>query len=132
MEVSGLRGADLESSADGYTLRVRGKGGHELTVPAHARVVEVIQSYRTLGRLWPLNPNQVSRKACAAMGALGVPGSFHACRHYFATKALAASGGDIVTTSALMRHQSIATTMVYAKLADEKPRNTLNALILPA
>lgn len=131
MEVAGLRGTDLEQVADGYVLRIRGKGKTELTLPAHPLVVELFQQQGRLGRLWQESAHTVSRKACAEMRRLGVNMQFHSCRHYFATTVLAASGGDIVTTSNLMRHSSIQTTMGYAKLADDRPRNVMYALAVP-
>lgn len=131
MEVSGLRGSDLEHTRDGYVLRVRGKGNTELTIPAHSDVVNMIQSHVRLGRLWTQNPLNVSKMACAEMRRLGIDMHFHCCRHYFATSVLAASGGDIVTTSNLMRHSSIQTTMGYAKLGDDRPRSILERLAGP-
>lgn len=132
MEVSGLMGSDLEQGPHGWVLRVRGKGRTDLTIPAHDRVVEVVQSYRTLGRLWELNPNKVSAYACREMRRLGVDKSFHACRHWHATALLAATGGDIVAVAELMRHSNIQTTLNYAKLGHDRPRLAINALAVPA
>lgn len=129
MEVSKVRGLDLEQTADGYVLRVQGKGRVEATVPAHPLVVDVIQREVVLGRLWNFTPATVSRKASAEMRRLGLPGSFHACRHTFATSILAASNGDITIVADLLRHASIATSMRYAKIADDKPRAVLNLLV---
>lgn len=131
MEVSGLRGDDLEESADGFVLRVRGKGGTDLTIPAHPAVVEMIQSYRTLGRLWNLNPNKLSSYACAEMRRVGVEMKFHSCRHYFATSALKASGGDLLVVRDLLRHASVATSQVYAQLEKGRSRSVVDLLSIP-
>lgn len=131
MEVSGLKGADLEDGPAGWMLRVRGKGGTDLTIPAHEAVVQVIQDQRLLGRLWRLNPNKVSDYACKEMKRLGVEKKFHACRHWHATALLAATNGDIVTTARLLRHGTVTTTMGYARLAEDKPRAAIARLSLP-
>lgn len=132
MEVSGLMGADLEDGLHGPELRVRGKGGTDLTIPAHDLVVEVIRARGTLGRLWNLNPNKVSAYACAEMHRMGVEKKFHSCRHYFATSALRASGGDLLVVRDLMRHGSVAVTQVYTQLEQERPRAVLAKLAVPA
>lgn len=131
MEVSGLRGDDLEQGPDGFLLRVRGKGGTDLTIPAHPAVVEMIQSYRTLGRLWSLNPNKLSSYACTEMRRVGVEMKFHSCRHYFATSALKASGGDLLVVRDLLRHSSVATSQVYAQLEQGRSRSVVDLLAIP-
>ena len=132
MEVSGVMGSDLEYGQTGWTLRVRGKGNTDLTVPAHSKVVEIIQSHGTLGRLWELNPNKISDRAGREMRRLGIEKTFHACRHWHATALLAATGGDIVCVAELMRHTNIQTTLNYTKLSKEKPRRAICSIGIPA
>lgn len=133
MEVSQVRGSDLEESPDGYVLRIpNGKGGTDLTIPAHPQVVEMIRSYGTLGRLWTLNPNKVSAYACAEMKRLGVEMKFHSCRHYFATSALKASGGDLLVVRDLLRHSTVATSQVYAQLEQGRTRSVVDLLAIPS
>ena len=131
MEVSGLLGSDLELGDDGYTLRVRGKGNTDLVIPAHPAVVEVIQARGTLGRLWKLCPNKVSSYASDEMARLGVNKKFHSCRHYFATSAMKASGGDLLVVRDLMRHASVATTQQYTLLERSRPTEVVNLLSMP-
>ena len=128
MEVSGIQGSDLEQGPDGFMLRIRGKGGTDLTIPAHPEVVRVIQEANTLGRLYYLNPNKISSYACAEMKRLGVPMKFHSLRHYFATSALRASGGDLLVVRDLLRHSSVATTQVYAQLGEGRTRSVIELL----
>lgn len=128
MEVSGLQGSDLEEGPEGYLLRIRGKGGTDLTIPAHPEVVKVIMDAKTLGRLYFLNPNKVSSYACAEMARLGVDMKFHSLRHYFATSALRASGGDLLVVRDLLRHASVATTQVYAQLGEGRTRSVIEQL----
>lgn len=128
VEVSRLQGSWLEHHAEGPVLRIHGKGNTDLTIPAHPAVVAVIEKHRTLGRLWLLNPNKVSDYAGKEMRRLGVHATFHACRHTFATQLLAASGGDLIVVSELLRHASLNTTRGYAQLAQGRKRAVLNQL----
>lgn len=128
MEVSGVQGSDLEQGPDGYLLRIRGKGNTDLTIPAHPEVVRVIQEANTLGRLWYLSPNKISSYACREMKRIGVPMKFHSLRHYFATSALRASGGDLLVVRDLLRHSSVATTQVYAQLGEGRTRSVVELL----
>lgn len=129
MEVANLRGIDLEERADGYTLRVLGKGGTDLSIPIAKKVAEVIQKYQTTNRLWKITPNRLSKLASAEMKRLGITNkTFHACRHYFATTMLERSNGDLLAVRDLMRHSSVATTQVYTQLATGKTRSIVNLL----
>lgn len=132
MEVSGLKGSDLELGDDGYLLRVRGKGNTDLTIPAHPLVVEVIKAQGTLGRLWKINPKKISEYACAEMRRVAVDKKFHSCRHYFATSAMKVSGGDLLVVRDLMRHSSVATTQQYTLLEQSRPASIVNMLSLPS
>ncbi len=53
--------------------------------------------------------------------------SFHTSRHTFATLALT-SGGDLYTVSKLLGHKDISTTQIYAKIIDEKKKETIDLL----
>lgn len=128
MEVAGLCGADLEESSEGWMLRVRGKGGTDLIVPAAPQVVDVVQAQGTLGRLWNLGANKVSAKACAEMRRLGINRRFHDCRHWYATTLLEVTGGDLPTVAELMRHGSIMTTRGYTALNVERQRQAVKGL----
>lgn len=129
MEVANLRGLDLEINEDGYTLRIAGKGGTDLSIPAAKNVAEMILSYQTSGRLWNVTPNRLTKLASIEMKRLGIPKkTFHACRHYFATNMLDKSGGDLLAVRDLMRHSSVATTQVYTQLASGRTRSLVNLL----
>lgn len=129
MEVSKLRGIDLEEVSDGYILRVYGKGGTDLAVPVAPMVADLIKSYNTKDRLFPVSPNKLSSRASAEMKRLGIPKkTFHSCRHYFATTMLEKSGGDLLAVRDLMRHSSVETTQVYTQLATGRTRSLVNQL----
>jgi integrase len=138
-EISIIEGSWLEYHGDQYMLRVFGKGKTELLVPAHDKVVEIIQSKKTLGRLYDIQPNYLSRKACEEMRRLGVMTkhnsdkkgsrlSFHSFRHWFATEMLRKSGGNLVVASRLLRHASPIVTMRYADLVNSEERKAVDLL----
>lgn len=132
-ETNNIKGTDLTAIGDNkYELRVLGKGGTDITIPAHPSVVEIFERYNTQGFFWKLSTSRkLSTAAGIEMRRLGVSESrarFHACRHYFATSILQASGWDLLTTSKLMRHSSVATTQGYAQLRNDRPREVLGLL----
>jgi integrase/recombinase XerD len=126
-EIAGLRGDDLEQHDGGWTLRIRGKGGHVGLVPAHDQVY-VVMSRHGPGPIWPLTPSWVSKKASAEFRRIGISGGIHRCRHSFATRALAAADGDLLVVRDLMRHASVQTTQIYTQLADERPRAVMDLI----
>jgi integrase len=132
MEVCAMKGSDLSEGVHGPELLLHGKGGKEETVPAHPRVVEIIESYETLGRLFTRwgTPLALSHAMGTSMRrALGGEDvHYHQCRHTFGTRLLTASGHDVLLTSRLLRHANLNTTLIYVKVADDRPRFAVNAL----
>ena len=136
------RGEELEDGTQIWNLRVFGKGATELVIPAHPLIVELIQSKRTLGPLYSVQPHYLSKTVNREMRRLGVMTknkndkantsriSFHSCRHYFATAVLAASDNNLILTSRVMRHANPATTMRYAELVNGAEAKVVNSLFL--
>jgi len=119
-EVAAISPQDLISTDQGYALKVVGKGRKEATIPAHQRVVDLLLSVAPFeGALWPIAPSRLSQVWSQAAAELGMPGlRFHQCRHFFGTQVLRSTGNLLVTRD-LMRHNSVATTEIYAKLMDD-------------
>lgn len=132
-EISLCAGADLEEVEEGYMIRIpAGKGGTDLALPAHPQIVEMIKSYKTLGKLWPtMKPHSLSIAACKELRRIGINKKLHSGRHYFATNCYAVSGGDILAVSKLMRHASPATTAIYAELASPVAKKVINDMKIP-
>jgi integrase len=137
IEISRVQGSWLELHADGYFLRVHGKGDTDLIVPCHPKLVELIQSKNVLGRLYTIDNNYLSRIANKEMRRLGIETkgysaksrlSFHSCRHFFATSVLAASN-NLITTQRLMRHASPTVTARYADLVNNEERKLMDHLL---
>ena len=132
-EIALCSGRDLEEFNDGYMIRIpAGKGGTDLSLPAHPIIVEMIKSYKTLGRLWPtINSHSLSTAACKELRRIGVNKKLHSGRHYFATNAYAVSGGDLLAVSKLMRHASPSTTAIYAELASPVAKKVISDMYIP-
>jgi integrase len=132
-EIALCSGADLEEIEDGFMIRIpAGKGGTDLALPAHPQIVEMIRSYKTLGRLWPtMKAHSLSTAACKELRRIGVNKKLHSGRHYFATNCYAVSGGDILAVSKLMRHASPSTTAIYAELASPVAKKVINNMRIP-
>lgn len=119
-EIAGLRGDQLERWEAGWALRVVGKGSKEGIVPVHGLILPILHG--KTGRLYPgTTPNRVTNKAKYLFGKHGLTGGIHRCRHTFATRALAASSGDLLCVRDLLRHASVATTQIYTQLPGGRP-----------
>jgi integrase len=137
IEISRIRGDWLEMHADGYFLRVHGKGDTSLLVPCHDELRKLIQKKNRLGLLYTIENNYLSRLACAEMRRLGIETrksgtgsrlSLHSCRHFFATEVLA-STQNLITTQRLMRHASPVMTARYAGLVRSEETRAMENLL---
>lgn len=127
-EIAVIDSSWLMHGIDGMVLRVFGKGGTDLMIPAHARIVALIES-KTAGRLFPdATARLVSKRCLKAFARHGVDGGIHRARHTFAQRVLAASGGDLLTTRDLLRHASTATVQHYVGSMRGAPRRALESL----
>lgn len=121
-EVAKIRGTWLTYGPSGAVLRVEGKGGVVADVPAHPKVIEVLQPYAHLSDpIWPMWTQSINRAWQVGAAKVGVTGvTFHQLRHSFATR-LTRAGVDLLVIANVCRHASVATTQKYAKVADDAP-----------
>lgn len=148
-ECAGLLEEDVD--LDQRLIRVRGKGGHERTVPLNQQVVTALQAYRRL-RL-PVKPQDAffqsrlggpmgrgavyDRVKTYARGA-HIPKrvSPHRLRHTFATH-LVKAGVGLVTIRDLLGHRLITSTQIYLHVtakdlrqaADDHPIKDLTGFV---
>jgi site-specific recombinase XerD len=127
-----LRIADIDWA--GATLRVSGKGRSEARVPLTQEVGDAILAYLEYGRprvtdphlflrdVAPIGPWATSqrvsllvRRAIRRSGVVAPSYGAHMLRHSAATEMLR-QGASLYEISAMLRHRSIATTAVYAKV----------------
>ena len=132
MEIAAVKGLDLEVQSDGTYIRIpNGKGKTDLAIPAHPLIIEIFERRKTTERLWKIRANDISGICNRELRRLGITKTLHSGRHYFATNAYAASGGDLLAVCKLMRHSSVATTQVYAELGSAVARNVIANLQTP-
>jgi len=116
-ELSGLRWADVR---DGQVL-VRGKGSKERTLAPGRRAMAMLYALPRDGEwVFPFTCTSAKDRMRRLSRVAHVPMHPHQFRHTFAHKFLRASGGDIVTLSALMGHESLSTTMIYLRSASRE------------
>jgi integrase/recombinase XerD len=124
-ECAGLKEEDVD--LDERLIKVRGKGGHERTVPLNVRVVQALRTYRHhRGEIKPIEPFfQSRRERGMSRGAIyervrryamnaKIPKrvSPHRLRHTFATH-LVKAGVQLVTIRDLLGHRLITSTQIY-------------------
>ena len=119
-------------SASAASISRSAVNARDATVPLHPMVVELAARMPERGYWFasgsrPMHRGSVSAAISRAMRRAGVPGTPHACRHFFGTQVLAASG-DVRKTQQAMRHQSIASTAIYTQVSDDSVRAAVAAI----
>jgi site-specific recombinase XerD len=125
-ECAGIDEKDVD--LERRTVRVRGKGGHDRTLPLNETAVKVLAAYKLArgGKSERTGPFFISRKARRmgrstiydvvrrhALGArLEKHVSPHRLRHAFATH-LVRAGVNLVTIRDLLGHRQITSTQIY-------------------
>lgn len=117
-EVAKVRGEDVGQDQ----LWVFGKGGVGEYVPTHPLIWELAQAMPTAGWWFPtrsacghVTSLAVSTLTSRLFAAHGISGSLHRCRHTYATELLRA-GVNVRVVQELMRHKSLASTMLYTEV----------------
>lgn len=133
-EIAKVEADDLEVTADGHALRVRGKGGRVDLVPVPRLVAAALAPWQALhpaGTLWPGVDATAVQAAVKRVGRrAGVPLTCHQLRHRYGTQ-LYAQSRDLLLVQQLMRHADPATTAGYAKLANRAGAQLVELLPLP-
>lgn len=123
-EIALVRVDDVHRSADGYYLRVHGKGDKDRNVPiTNALARRILDA----GEGWVF-PGQIDGHLSAAYvsklvsRALPTGVSAHPLRHRFASVAYIGADRDIRAVQELLGHASVATTQIYTKVPDGAKR----------
>ena len=132
-EIAKVRGQDVDLVSQTFT--VTGKGGKRVTLPLHPLVAELALVMPRRGWWFPspVDPARpITRTSCSdgirrAMHRLGVPGSGHQLRHWFASSLLE-NGVDVRVVQTLMRHASLSTTALYTRVSQTMQREALTHL----
>ncbi|CCH77747.1 putative Tyrosine recombinase xerD [Nostocoides japonicum T1-X7] len=132
-EIAKVRGEDFH----GDVLRVQGKGGLDATLPVHPKVAELAATMPQRGWWFPsplgaklphVHRVSVGQAITRALDRAGIPGTPHACRHFYGTQVLAKSGGNLRVTQRAMRHADIRTTTIYTLVADEDVQHAVTSI----
>jgi integrase len=130
-EVAALAWSDVD--LDGGLLYVLGKGGTEATVPIAGPLAIILAGCdSTDGPVirsvhgGHLRPARVSALVATHLRSLGINATAHQLRHYAATHVLQRCG-DVMVVRDFLRHASVVTTQVYARLADQRVRDAVAA-----
>jgi integrase len=132
-EIAKIRGEDVDVDQ----LYVMGKGGFDAYLPTHPLVWAVAQTMPRTGWWFPCRDGDdhtasktISTLTTRLFKANNLTGSIHRCRHTYATELLRA-GVNVRVVQTLMRHQSLASTMIYTAV-DEVERRDAIALLVAA
>lgn len=124
-ECASLRNADVDFKQ--LTITVRGKGGHERTIPLNAELVDVLRTYveargaslnhapffrSRFGRSLSRGGVYERVRTWGQRSRVGIPVSPHRMRHTFATH-LVRAGVGLVTIRDLLGHRLITSTQIY-------------------
>jgi integrase len=133
IEVAHLRPRDLLPTEAGTLLFLREcKGGGSAMVPAHPAVLEALAVLPIRDRLWwDVSPQRVSAAVGAYLRSLGIDATAHQLRHTAGTSWYRASGHDVITTAALLRHASISSTQTYAAADPTRAAEVVARVALP-
>jgi len=119
------------------TITVRGKGGHERSIPLNPELAEVLRSYaHARGAALPTASFFRSRfggaltrgavyervRTWGQRSRVGIPLSPHRLRHTFATH-LVRAGVGLVTIRDLLGHRQITSTQIYLHVTAEDLRH---------
>lgn len=134
IEVAGLRPHDLLDTNSGVLLFLREcKGGGSATVPAHPEILRALAIIPIRdGAWWKCGARGVSRDVSHYLESVGVDATGHQLRHYAGTNWYRTSEHDLLTTQELLRHASVQSTQVYAKLDPTRPAQVVALTALPA
>jgi integrase/recombinase XerD len=134
-ECAGLRCGQVDLIR--FTVTVRGKGGHERSIPLNPQLAEVLKLYaQARGPALPTAPFFRSRfgrplsrgavyervRTWGQRSHVGVPLCPHRLRHTFATH-LVRAGVGLVTIRDLLGHRQITSTQIYLHVTAEDLRS---------
>lgn len=135
-EAAALTTDDVEiNDRSGKVIVCSRKGRKHRELPLHKEVRKALKAYlemRTddgrggpgdcplfLGQRGPLGVRGIQMRLAALGEAAGVEVTPHVLRHTFSMRLLREVGTDLVTVSALLGHESVATTAIYTQPSED-------------
>lgn len=133
-EIARVKGEDLDLGRS--RIWVVGKGGRKKSIPLHPLLVTAAHSMPRVGFWFPgeyeragqsVSSTAVSSIISGVMKRANIAGTPHALRHWFATSLLS-GGADLRVVQECMRHASVATTMIYTAIPDDRRHEAVGGL----
>ena len=144
-ELTGLNVHNIKLNNGESTIKVKGKGDRERTIPLNDEVVHSLEKYVKTRPEVETERLFVSRKGnglsagavynlvkryLKATGIIKDKVGVHSLRHTFATSLLNNKGINLVQIQQLMGHKNLETTRRYLHVSDLDLRNAVNSLVL--
>lgn len=133
-EIARIKGEDLDLGR--AQIWVVGKGGKRKSIPLHPLLITAAHTMPRTGWWFKgeyeregqcVSASAVSTIIAGVMHRAGVPGTPHALRHWFGTTLLS-GGADLRTVQECLRHESVATTMIYTRIPDDRRHEAVGTL----
>lgn len=126
-EIAMMRGEDIDWSARKIHVP-EGKGGAVGWVPLHPIVDDALRDWPRRGPLWAAHYTHVTARTNTFLHSLGIESTLHTARHWFGTNVLETSGGNVRVAQECLRHESIASTMVYTQITSSARSSAVELL----
>lgn len=130
-EIAKVRGQDFDLAAKQFT--VEGKGGKLALLPINDGLIPLFATMPRTGYWFPaangghIKPASVSDTIQRAFRRNGINMTSHQLRHSYGTELLR-HGADLRVVQELLRHESIQTTALYTRVAQDQEATATNLL----
>lgn len=123
-ELAGIRIEDVDFI--NKSIKIKCKGGVERVVLINEKCRDMIQEYKTSGKLFDVGKEDIRYIVKKAMRDLGINGSVHTLRHSFAT-IMYQETHDIRLVQELLGHKSIVSTQIYTHVSNNAVKNAVDS-----
>lgn len=130
-EIAKVRGQDFDLVA--RELTVEGKGGQLALLPLNESLIPFFRTMPQRGYWFPglkrghIKPASAGKTIKTAFARHGITMTAHQLRHSYGTELLR-HGADIRVVQELLRHESIQTTALYTRVAQDQEDEATNLL----
>jgi len=127
-EILRLTNSDIDNPKGYIRITSEQKNKDESRIPINKIAREILDRYKSRDKIFKYKGLAwMSRKFKKTLKRCGLPDTFrfHDLRHTYASH-MAMAGEDVLTIKELMRHKSISSTMVYAKLSPAHLKSAAN------
>lgn len=123
-ELAGIRTEDVDFI--NKSIKIKCKGRVERVVLINEKCRDMIQEYKTSGKLFDIGKGDIRYIVKKAMRDLGINGSVHTLRHSFAT-IMYQETHDIRLVQELLGHKSIVSTQIYTHISNNEVKQAVES-----